>query len=85
MKIYIDWKNKKIYSPEEYDIVISELKERENLTFENFLNQFYSKTEIFNMSEQDKRDTKEEFVEWLEDEIEYTYEISEYNFEGVIK
>ena len=65
MKIYVDWERREFYSDKQ--VLIEQMLEDETLTsFRNFLEVHYYIEEVFDLNEQEKKQIKKDYEDYLE-------------------
>jgi len=81
--IYVDWENQEIlFTDEDFDKtrerIRQALEDEGEVDFKDFLENNYSAFEIYEMSDRDKIDVRDDFEEWadslVDDRFEDTYE-----------
>lgn len=69
MKIYVEWERREFYSDKQ--VLIEQMLEDETLpSFRKYLEEYYYTEEIFDLNEQEKKQIKKDYENYLERELE---------------
>lgn len=72
VKLYVNWSESKILTPKQFEKVLGEeVKERvaEEDAFLDYLEQYFTRMEIFEMDEEEKESVRQDFQEHCEEVV----------------